>query len=83
MEIDEMFKELNEKLNSADDIALIFGLITKENTLRLITHGNGKKVLCIIADLINQISSDTGVPAAAICADLFQAAITLEESEHE
>ena len=83
MEINEMLENLLKMLKSSDGLSLILGIHTEEAGLKLLCYGNGATILHMMATEIKQISMDTGVHAAKICANLFHDIITMEDINNE
>ena len=83
MEINEMLDNLLNRLSSSDVISLLLGMHTKETGMKLLCYGNGNMILGMMAAEIKQISEDTGVPTAEICASLFHATKMMEDKNNE
>lgn len=83
MEINEMLYHLMDVLGKSDGIDLFLGMYTAGEGMKLLCYGNGKSILGLIAAEIKQISEDTGVPTADICAGLYEATLMMEDQNNE
>ena len=81
MEINEMIDHLMSMLESSDGVSLLLGIHTEDMGLKLLCYGNGKRILAMMAKEIKQISLDTGIPAASICADLYHVIMMMEDKQ--
>lgn len=81
MEINEMLDNLLDRVARSDGISLLLGMHTEETGTKILCYGDGKVILGMMAAEIKQISDDTGVPTAKICASLFHATIMMEDNK--